>query len=164
MRKSRIIILVVGMLGAIFYFNQKTYKEKVYSIPGKKLFIRIKSSFWESYGYIYFGKDSASTFLPHDYLKLPKMVDYFIVNMYVNSSNDSIYFFPADNRTLEMKDSCFHLVENVYRDSNGINPLCKILGDKYMSINMYAFGEGDLVISQDSTIYGKRLKPIYVSE
>lgn len=164
MKKSRIVILGVCILGTIFYFNHIAYTEKVYSIPERDLFIRIKTSFWESYGYIYFGRDSASSFLPHDYLKLPKMSDYFIVNMYVNANNDSIYFFPADNRTLEIKDSCFHLVENVYQDSNGINPLCKILSERCISINMYAFGDGDLVVSQDSTIYGKRLKPIYVSE
>lgn len=164
MKKFRIVILVACILGTVFYFNYPPYTEKVYSIPGRNLYIRIKTSFWESYGYLYFGKDSASVFFPNDYLKLPKMSDYFIVYMYVNPNNDSIYFFPADNRTLEMKESCFHLVENVYRDSNGINPLCKILGERCLAIDMYAFGDGDLVISQDSTIYGKRLNPVYVSE
>lgn len=158
-------LIWIGCFIGLFVIYLFIPKERVYKIPDKDLYIRVKVTPISDFGYIYLGKDSVSVFQSKDYLKIRKAVDNEIITMYLRTDNDTIYYISL-SKPNEMEQNDFTFIRKnrldpdiLVEDKTGIPSLYKCKPEFTKVINLMDFNT-DISISQDSSIYMKRLNPI----
>ena len=155
---------VVGCIIVTIIINRFTVKENVYYIPDRKLYIMVSVVPKDDYGYIYFGKDNIDVFKKKDYLKLHKVVDNVIINMYLKADGDTIYYIPL-SEPLEVKQTNFVFVEKERFDSTMFDYDCT-LPVRYKrkpayikTITLYDF-KTNIYVSRDYSGFMNELEPL----
>ena len=165
MKKVGVVCLIglwcfIGM----FVIYQFVPKERVYKIPNRDLYVRVKVTPISDFGYIYFGKDSTSVFQTKDYLKLGKSVN-IIIDMYLKTDNDTIYYISqVDTHEMVQNDFTFirkgFLDPYIFADDNKGNGYSFSSKPEFTTRIRLGDFDGDISVSLDSTIFGKLLMPI----
>lgn len=157
------IIIICAIL--IIIIDRFTTKEKVYYIPERELYIMLSVVPKDDYGYIYIGKNSIDVLKKKkDYLKMHKVVDNIIVDMYLKADGDTIFYIPL-NEALEVKQTDFVFVEKERFDSTMFDydstpPARYVSKPKFIkTITLYDFNM-DLYVSRDSSIFMEKLEPL----
>lgn len=155
---------VIGCIIVAIIINRLTAKERVYYIPDRELYIMVSVVPKDDYGYIFFGKDNIDVFKKKDYLKLHKVVDNIIINMYLKADGDTIYYIPL-SETLEVKQTNFVFVEKERFDSTMFDYDCT-LPKRYIrkpeyikTITLYDF-KTNIHVSRDSSGFMDELEPL----
>ena len=155
---------VIGCIIVTIIINKFTTKERVYYIPNRELYIMVSVVPKDDYGYIFFGKDNIDVFKKKDCLKLHKVVDNIIVNMYLKADGDTIYYIPL-SEALEMKQTNFVFVEKERFDSTMFDydctlPVRYIRKPEYIeTITLYDFNT-NIHVSRDSSGFMDELEPL----
>lgn len=164
-RKGFGCITVIGCIIAIIIINRFTAKERVYYIPERELYIMVSVVPKDDYGYIYFGKDNIDVLKKKDYLKLHKVVDNVIINMYLKADGDTIYYIPL-SKASEVQQTNFVFVEKEHFDSTMFDYDCTLLPARYIrkpefikTITLYDF-KTNIRVSRDSSGFMNELEPI----
>lgn len=153
-------LIFAGCFIGMFFIHLFTPRERIYHISEKDLYMRVKAIPISDYGYIYLGKDSTGVYQSKNYLKIHKVIDYFIVSMYLKreKDNDTIYYI-SPYKPHEMKQTDFIFVEKNHLDSDLYDSKNNVK-QEYMFISILDFNKTDILVSKDSSIHLKWLAPI----
>lgn len=163
-KKGKGCLIWVGCFIGLFIIYLFVPKERVYKIPNRDLYIRVKVTPISDFGYIYFGKDSTSVFQSKDYLKMHKALDNIIIRMYLKTDNDTIHYISLSKpNEMEQDDFTFirkkRLDPDILVEDKRIPSLYRCKPEFTTVIELAEFN-ANISISQDSSIYMKRLWPI----
>ena len=163
-RKGFGCMAVIGCIIVTIIINRFTAKERVYYIPDRELYIMVSVVPKDDYGYIFFGKDNIDVFKKKDYLKLHKVVDNIIINIYLKADGDTIYYIPL-SKALEVKQTNFVFVEKERFDSTMFDYDCtlpvryKRKPEYIKTITLYDFNT-NIHVSRDSSGFMSELEPL----
>ena len=163
-KKGKGCLIWFGCFIGLFVIYLLVPKERVYKIPNRDLYVRVKVMPISDFGYIYFGKDSTSVFQTKDYLKLGKSVN-IIIDMYLKTDNDTIYYISqVDTHEMVQNDFTFirkgFLDPYIFADDNKGNGYSFSSKPEFTTRIRLGDFDGDISVSLDSTIFGKLLMPI----
>ena len=164
-KKGKGCLIWFGCFIGLFVIYLLVPKERVYKIPNRDLYVRVKVTPISDFGYIYLGKDSISVFQTKDYLKLGKAVDNLVIEMFLKTDNDTIYYI-ARVPAYEMEQNDYTFIRKrilepyiFVKKKKGTSSVYNIKPEFTTWIRLVDFNS-DLSVTLDSTVLRKQLMPI----